>query len=270
LSYCLDNMDMLSEHYYANSNQRFDFEKGERVPDPNQTLVEWARQPANYVRVKYEHYQQYLARIPALRSKPVPVSISEWAYTGVPANSYKVVLPYAWAFHEMFRHSELFQMATFTFATSLLSTNRTEAVLNPAGLLFKLYRDHFGTLPVAVSGSSPQPPPLYPPQGSQPKVNAGSATYPLDVAAAISDDRKTLSVAVINLTESEQSLAIDFEGTELTGKGKEWWMAPGSLDATIVVGQKPGVAVEERALEIIPERFIVAPFSVSIYELAVT
>lgn len=269
LSNCLDNIDMLSEHYYAYSNQRFDFDKEERVPDPDQTLVEWARQPANYVRVKYEHYQEYLARIPALKNKPVPISISEWAYTGAPANSYKVVLPYAWAFHEMFRHSELIQMATFTFATSLLSTTRTEAVLNPSGLMFKLYRDHFGTIPVAVTGNSPQPAPLYPARGMQPKVNPGSDTYPLDVAAALSDDRKTLSVAVINLTESEQALALAFKGLELTGKGKLWRMAPKDLNATIVVGQKPGVEVEEHAVEATPERSTIAPFSANIYELAV-
>jgi alpha-N-arabinofuranosidase len=169
----------------------------------------------------------------------------------------------------MFRHSELIQMATFTFATSLLSTTRTEAMLNPSGLMFKLYRDHFGTIPVAVTGNSPQPAPLYPARGMQPKVNPGSDTYPLDVAAALSDDRKTLSMAVINLTESEQALDFAFKGLELTGKGKLWRMAPKDLNATIVVGQKPGVEVEENAVEATPERSIIAPFSVNIYELAV-
>lgn len=138
-------------------------------------------------------------------------------------------------------------MATFTFATSLLSSSRTEAVLNPAGLMFKLYRDHFGTIPVEVSGSSPQPAPLYPALGNQPKVNPGSDTYPLDVAAALSNDRKSLSVAVVNPTESEQQLNLSLKGVELAGKGRLWRMVPASLNATIVVGQKPGVAVEESA-----------------------
>src|ERR1035441_2063601 len=95
----------------------------------------------------------------------------------------------------MFRHSDLYQLAGFTFATSLLSANRTEAVLNPAGLMFKLYRDHFGTIPVEVTGSSPQPAPKYPAGGDQPRVNPGSDTYPLDVAAALSTDRRSLTVA---------------------------------------------------------------------------
>jgi hypothetical protein len=46
-------------------------------------------------------------------------------------------------------------------------------------------------------------------------------------------------------------------------------MAPASLDATIVVGQKPGVEVEERPLDAVPGTATIAPFSVSVYEFAV-
>jgi len=261
-------MDMLSEHYYAYSNQRFDFDKGERVPVKDQPLVEWARQPANYVRAKYEHYQEYLARIPALKAKPVPVSISEWAYTGAPANSQRTAVAYAWVFHEMFRHSEMIQMATFTFVTSLVSSTRTQAVLNPSGLMFKLYRDHFGSIPVAVSGSSPQPAPPCPGIGNQPKVNAGSDTYPLDVAAALSADRKALTVAVVNPNETEQQLNLAIRGLDLSGKGRLYQMAPATLNASIMVGQKPGVEVAERALDGVPGATAIAPFSVNIYEFA--
>ena len=269
LAKCLDNIDLLSEHFYSYNNQRFDIDKGDRIPvNPPYPLVEWARQPATQVRVKYEHYQEYLARIPGLKAKPIPISLDEWAYNGVPSNSYKLVLAYAWAFHEMFRHSDLYQLAGFTFATSLLSANRTEAVLNPAGLMFQLYRDHFGALPADVSGDSPQPAPQYPARGDQPKVNPGSATYPLDVAAALTGDRKTLTVAVINPTETEQQLNLAMKGVNLSGKGKLWRMAPANLNANIVVGQKPGVVVEERALDAAPATAAIAPFSVNIYEFA--
>jgi alpha-L-arabinofuranosidase len=269
LTHCLENIDLLSEHFYTYNNQRFDIEKGDRVSvEPGEPLIEWERRPATQVRAKYEHYQEYLARIPALKAKPVPINLDEWAYAGVAANSYKVVPAYAWAFHEMFRHSDLYQMAGFTFATSLLSANRTEAVLNPAGLLFKLYRDHFGAIPVEVSGDSPQPAPKYPAGGDQPRVNPGSDTYPLDVAAALASDRKTLTVAVVNPSDSEQRLSLSFKGVELSGKGRLWRMAPSSVDATIVVGQVPGVKVEEHALEAVPSAATIPPFSVSIYELA--
>jgi len=49
------------------------------------------------------------------------------------ANSYKVVPAYAWVFSRNVPAFGPLQMAGFTFATSLLSANRTDAVLNPAG-----------------------------------------------------------------------------------------------------------------------------------------
>ena len=265
LAHCLDNTDLLSEHFYSTSGQRTDLEKGEKVSTGPQSLIEWERAPATQVRVKYEHYQEYLKRIPGLRAKPVPISLDEWAYIGAPPNSYKVVPAYAWAFHEMFRHSDLYQLGAFTFATAMMSEDRTEAVLNPTGLLFKMYREHFGTIPVEVSGSSPQPKPLYPAGGDQPAVNPGSDTYPLDVSAALNDDRKTLTFAVLNPSDSEQRLILSINGAKLANQGHLWRMAPATVEATIVVGQKPQVEVQEQELTAVPDIMSIPPFSVSIY-----
>jgi alpha-N-arabinofuranosidase len=262
----LDNIDMLSEHYYASGTQHTDMKLEKKVPiDPPLTLIEWEREPATQVRAKYEHYQQYLKLIPGLRAKPVPIAIDEWAYTGGGMNSYKVVPAYAWAFHEMFRHSDIFQLGAFTFATAMMSQSRTEAVLNPTGLLFKMYRNHFGSIPVEVSGDSPQPKPAFPAGGDQPAVNPGSDTYPLDVSAALSGDRKTLTFAVLNPSDSAQSMKLSINGAKLASEGHLWQMAPDSVDATITIGKKPGVEVQEKALGAVPETIAVAPFSVSIY-----
>jgi alpha-N-arabinofuranosidase len=269
LAHCLDNMDMISEHYYSTSGKRTDLQTGEKVDTGPQSLIEWERAPATQVRAKYEHYQEYLKRIPELRAKPVPISLDEWAYIGAPPNSYKVVPAYAWAFHEMFRHSDLYQLGAFTFATAMISEDRTDAVLNPTGLLFKMYREHFGTIPVQVSGDSPQPKPIYPAGGDQPAVNPGSDTYPLDVSAALSDDRKTLTFAVLNPSDSEQQLKLAINGVKLVSQGHVWRMAPSSVDATIVVGQKPGVEVLEQEITAVPDAMTVPPFSINIYSFAV-
>ena len=270
LLHSLDHLDMISEHYYSYGNRRFDVTTGRSVPlDPAEPLVDWMRRPANHVKIKAEAYEHYLELIPALRAKPASIAMDEWAYAGSPPNGYRVVPAYAWAFHEMFRHSDLYQMAAFTFATSLLSASRTAAVLDPAGLLFKLYRDHFGTIPVSVTGNAPQSAPKYPPGGEEPKVNAGSPTYPLDVAAAWSDDRTALTVAVVNPTESERTLDLSFQGVRLAGTGTRWRMAPDSLDARIVVGETPQVRVEEEPVTRVPASPTFPPFSVTLYRLTV-
>jgi len=263
---CLDNIDMLSEHYYASGTEHTDMKLQKKMPiNPPLSLIEWERAPAVQVRAKYEHYQEYLKRIPGLRAKPVPVAIDEWAYFGGNREGYKVVPAYAWAFHEMFRHSEIFQMGAFTFATAMMSSNRTEAVLNPTGMLFKMYRDHFGIIPVEVSGDSPQPKVAFPVGGDQPAVNPGSDTYPLDISAALSEERKTLTVAVLNPSDAEQSVSMAVHGGKLGDTGTVWRMAPDKVDATVQAGKKPEVTVEERPLGALPGTIMVRPFSVNIY-----
>ncbi len=147
----------------------------------------------------------------------------------------------------------------------MMSENRTEAILNPTGMLFKMYRDHFGTIPVAVYGNSPQPKPAFPPGGDQPAINPGSASYPLDVSAALSVEHTTLAIAVLNPSGSEQSIRIAINGAKLAGAGKLWRMAPDSIDATVSVDKKPEVQVEEQSLGALPETITVRPFSVNIY-----
>jgi alpha-N-arabinofuranosidase len=147
----------------------------------------------------------------------------------------------------------------------MMSSNRTEAILNPTGMLFKMYRDHFGTIPVEVSGDSPQPKPIFPVGGDQPAVNPGSDTYPLDVSAALSEDRKTLTIAVLNPSDSAQSMKLAINGVKLASQGTLWQMAPSKLDAVVAVGKKPEVEVEEHALGSLPGTIDAPPFSVSIY-----
>ena len=153
-------------------------------------------------------------------------------------------------------------MAAYTFATSLLARNGTNVTLNANGLVFKIYRDHFGTIPVEVSGNSPQPKPTDPPGGEQPAVNAGSATFPVDVAAAWTADHRTLTVAVLNPTDVDQPLKLNITGAALSGKGTLWRLASAEDD-----GQNPSIS--SSPVDSIPDSLTLPRFSVSIYKLSV-
>ena len=114
-----------------------------------------------------------------------------------------------------------------------------------------------------------QPKPAFPAGGDQPAVNPGSDTYPLDLSAALSEDRKTLSIAVLNPSDSEQSIAVSIRGAKLASAGKLWRMAPDSINATVQVDKKPEVQVEEQTLGAWPEIISARPFSVNIYSYPV-
>ena len=269
LSRSIDDFEILSQHFYVYGGTHYDLEQGKQVPDDSSlSLVEWSRKPANMVRVAYEHFQTYRDHIPSMRRKPVTVAIDEWAYPGSPPGAFKPVPAYAWALNEMFRHSDTFTMGGFTFAGSTLSATRTGAVLNPIGLMFQLYRDHFGTIPLAVAGTSPQPERTGRVGGEIPNVNAGSPTYPLDVAAALSADGKTLTVSVVNPSDRPQTLRLVLRGSAVIASGTVWRMAPGSVSAANRVGSEPQVRVESAAASA-TEALAIPAISVSVYAFPV-
>jgi alpha-L-arabinofuranosidase len=280
LAHCSEYFDGLTEHWYARAGFRFDLEHAKSdTPKPgieigyvpaNETALEWIRRPSNRVRLKADAWQEYQRRFPAMIDKKVFLAIDEYAYTGTPQN-FKLALSYAMVFNEMLRHTDFLRMSAFTMGVSTLDYSQTAAVLNTNGLLFKLYGDHMGSglLPVAVSGNSPQPPPKYPVGGDQPPTNAGSPTYPLDMVAALSADRKYLTLAVVNATDLVQPLALNVIGGRLAGKSTLWEMTGKDLDAANHVGQKPQVDVQEIPMGDVPTTISVAPLSVDIYRFPV-
>jgi alpha-N-arabinofuranosidase len=149
--------------------------------------------------------------------------------------------------------------------TSSIDFNATEAALNSTGLLFQLYRNHFGTVPVEIDGNSPPSAPKYPVGGDQPKLSAGSPTYPLDVSAALTSDGKLLTLAVVNPTESGQELDLTITGVALRGKGRLWHMTGPGINAMTGLGRHEVQVVEMPSGEV-PKTLQIAPISIDLYE----
>ncbi len=280
LAHCWGNFDGITEHWYSRAGYRFDITHATApAPRPGvepgyvpaeETLLEWARHPSNRVHLKAEEWKEYQDRFPAMISKKIFLSIDEYSYSGAPPNL-KSALAYGMVFNEMLRHTDFLKMSAYTMGVSTLDLNATNAVLNTTGLLFKMYGDHFGagSLPVAVTGNSPQPAPKYPVGGDQPRTNAGSPTYPIDVVAALSADRKYLKVAIVNATESAQSLTLNVTGVRLGGPATLWQMTAKDLDAANRVGEKPQVEVKETSLRDATQTLSAAPISVNIYQFPI-
>jgi alpha-L-arabinofuranosidase len=270
------NFDGIAEHWYVRSGKYFDYEHAKSIPldspieagyvDLPETTLEWARHPADRVHKKSEEWSEYTKRFPQILEKKIFLSMDEYGYGG---GSLKSDLAYGMVLNEMFRHSDYMKMGAYTMATSTLDITPTASTYNSRGLLYKMYRDHFGILPVAVSGNSPQPAPKRPPYGDQPETSSGSPTYPLDMVAALTEDRKYLTIAVVNATESEQKLDLNVTGVRLAGSSTQWQLSGATLDAENHVGQPPQIEVKEVALGDAPSAVSVAPNTVNIYRFQV-
>jgi alpha-N-arabinofuranosidase len=153
--------------------------------------------------------------------------------------------------HEYFRNSDIFFMANYAQTVNVigaLKTSKTAAVLDTTGLVLELYRNHYGTIPVRVSGTP----------------------EPLDVAAAWKDaKKKILTVAVVNPTRTAQKLPLTFKGLKLPETVKKFIITGADEMACNVPGQAPGVKITELTGVEMGKTLNLLPMSVTIYEIAV-
>jgi alpha-N-arabinofuranosidase len=268
-----DYIDAAAEHIYPNmADMAFDVEKQQYVK-VDEPLVARARKLSNIVRAVIEAWGEYQRRFPNLDMNRYPIALDEWVseWTGergqrAPGYSMFAPLACAQAMQEMFRHSNMFIISAYTAAPQLLSISKTDATVHPIGLMFELYRRHFGTIPVEVAGNSPQHDIAGTVGVDKGKVSSGSDTYPLDAAAALTPDRKALTVAIVNPTESEQQIDVAITGVTPENKGQVWRVAGNNLTDDNEPGKPLMVDIAESPLAGMPGRLAVPKLSISIYE----
>ena len=97
----------------------------------------------------------------------------------------------------------------------------------------------------------------------------GSPTYPLDVLAAYSADKKKFMISIVNPTEQAHSFTHKLSGVKVSAQGKLHQIAPPGLSSTNEVGKEPVVKIVESAQNGLPETIEVPAVSVSLYEFDV-
>lgn len=274
--------DGIAQHWYESPGRHFNVELAKKLPPGTPstaayetyipTTLESARYAGDVIRRHAEEWEGYQQRFPDMIKKKIFLSIDEYAYSGGGRRTgpnLKGALAYGMLFDEEMRHTSFLTMTAHTMGTSTLDITPTASTFNTLGLIFKMYTNHFvGTIPVSVSGNSPQPPTKNPPYADEPKTRSGSPTYPLDVFAALSPDHKYLNVAVVNATEKEQKFDLKVTGAKVEGQSTLWQLTGKSLDAADHVGQPPQAEVKETSVTAGPA-ISVAPISVNIYRFPV-
>jgi alpha-N-arabinofuranosidase len=196
LTTCADHMSLISEHLYCQDTD---------------DVVEHTGQIATRIREIAKAHREYRKNIPSLKGKNIRIAQDEWNYWygayeyGELGTRYFLQdgLGVAIGLHEFFRNSDLFFMANYAQTVNVIGaikTTKTEAEFETTGLVMKLYRERFGTIPVQIEGNF----------------------LPLDVVAALSSDRNTLTVAIVNPTEEPQSLDLKLNQGKLSNIGSRW------------------------------------------------
>lgn len=218
-------MDYISEHFYTGRTPWSDTQRG-----PIADHLESMRQN---IRSKAEGHRELQPKLEELNGKQMPIAMTEWNYWhreyryGELGCIYDLAdgLGIAAGLHEFFRHTDIIDMALYAQTVNVIGaikTTRIAAEMETTGLALMMYRRHFGTQPVAVDHED------------------GS----LDISAALTEDGKSLTIAVVNPTESETRLNLDLSGFDLSGDATRWHFSGEDEFAHNVPG-------EERRVEIV-------------------
>lgn len=261
LQHSASNFNYIAEHIYPLPDEFFDVEKQEfvKLEDP---LVNEVRRPANRVKGAVEAWKIYEQRMPWLKSSDIKIVLDEWV-SG--KRGFHGALGTATVLNEIFRHTDLFKMSAYTCAPCALTYNGTESGFRGIGLVFKLYANNFGTIPVQVNGNNPQKEVKGVVGVDKPEKTSGSDTYPLDVVAAVSEDGKTLTVSVVNATYSAQKLKLSLIGGALPAQATQWTISAPNVDAENKAGESFPIVLKETSLSNINGELTLAPITVNLY-----
>jgi alpha-L-arabinofuranosidase len=282
-----DYIDYLGEHFYGYPNLAINAEKQAFV-EADDAIVDRVRRMSNKVQMKFEAWEEYLKRMPSLKGKDIRFAFDEWAprnravssTSAAPAVSNPMLNPLtnALVYHEFFRHSDMVALgvATGGMGTLAMDAYGDAAGFRMEGLVIKVLHDHFaGRMPVAVTGNSPQ----HVVKGTLgvdlPARASGSPTYPLDVFAALSADRKKLAISVVNPTETTQVCELNLTGVQPGGAARLWQLTAPAGAAPPPAGpgrggfSGPPATMAEDSLAQAPRRITLPPSSISVYEFEV-
>ena len=142
--------------------------------------------------------------------------------------------------------------------------------LNAESLVIMIMAWHFvNAHPVSVDDNSPQQQVSGTPTVDKGTNPTGSPTYPLNVVAALSNDRTKLILSVVNPTEESQPFTPQIRRIKLRSAGKLSQIADPSVNANNEAGEESTVATVETAQPALRETVHVPSLGVSVYEFEI-
>jgi len=221
-----DYMNLLSEHQYSKEGA---------------DVVSHINALASQIKAVADSHRIYRKEVPGLEAKDIRIALDEYNYWYGP-NPYgelgivyhqKDALGVAKALHEMFRNSDLYFMANYAQTVNVLGCIKADGItsaLEATALPLILYRNHYGTIPVKVTDT----------------------ISGLDVVAAYTSGKDSMTVAVVSSLDRESSFKLNFE-QGATGNGyKIWTIANSDPMAFNQPGKEPKIVIssEEKTSKI--------------------
>ncbi len=236
-----DYMSLISEHIYMK----------EKV-----NVTEHTAQLADAIRGKADAHRKYRKEIKNLEEKNIDIAMDEWNYWygdyiyGELGVRYYMrdALGVARAFHEYYRNSDIIFMANYAQTVNVIGaikTNDTTSTFAATGMVLKLYRNTFGSIPVEISGK------------------AGD----LDVSAALTKKMDSITVSIVNPTGSDQKLNINLPEVGNKSEAIKWEIHHPNPAGYNEPGKKPEIDIIEENVNVDLNKLSIKKYSVTIFKM---
>ena len=160
----------------------------------------------------------------------------------------KDALGIARGLHEYFRHSDIVYMANYAQTVNVIGcikASKTHAAMAATGQVLKLYRNNFGQIPVETTGEFDQ----------------------LDVSAALSSDRRKLTVAIVNPTYQEYEVSLNIEPARPFSCRSSWQITAPEEGSFNEPGKPDVVKIEQKKADVDMRKIQISALSVYLFEL---
>jgi alpha-L-arabinofuranosidase len=243
LKNCADHMTHISEHFYCQDGGG---------------IVAHAAQVPNQIKRIADAHRRYRETIGTLEGKDIRIALDEWNYWYGPhpygelgtRYFHKDAIGIARGLHEYFRNSDVYFMANYAQTVNVIGcikTTKTDAFFAATGLPLKLYRERFGTLPMTVDGSNDS----------------------LDVMAALTADKKALTIGVVNASWDTHRLGLDFKGLKPIRTAEHWFIADKNPLAYNDPDNAKNLAIQKGRKANMNKTLVIKPLSINLYRVPV-
>jgi len=248
LEQCADHMDLLSEHFYEG---RMPWSKTADIP-----LNDHVALLRNSIRLKADGHRKLQASLPNLKGRIIPIAMDEWNYWhrdyvfGELGCIYNMAdgLGVAAGLHEYFRQSDIIQMAHYAQTVNVIGaikTSRTAAEMETTGLVLQMYRRQFGRIPLKLDQDF----------------------SPCDIAAALTEDRKALTIGIVNPADKEVEIQPVLTGLKLSATAEFWRIEAPSPEAHNSPGKPRVIDIHHTDRADIARPLRVPALSVSLFRI---
>jgi len=243
LASCADHMDLIAEHFYCRDKD---------------DIVEHIRQIPDNIRRKADGHRKLRDELASLKGKDIRIAMTEWNYWYGPhvfgelGTRYflKDALGIAAGLHEYFRNTDIIYMANYAQTVNVIGcikTTKTAADFDSTGLPLMLYRKYYGRIPVAVEHQS----------------------QVLDIAAALTEDKKTLTLGVVNPVTAPTRLQLRLGQLSPNGPAQGWMITADDPKAYNEPGQPRRVDIHQLPAQDPSGQLAIQPLSITLFRIPV-